>query len=434
MVRDDVRERLRSAGPDGYVFPDYGGYCFHRVVPTMLDLLGGDVADDRTLPDDVLPEVAATVDRVLLLFVDGFGEHLWRRHDDDALVTAFEERGRVTPLTSIYPSETAAAVTSHHTGLTAAEHGAVGWDQWVASVNAVVQTLPFTAGDDAADAVGAVPGDLFDGEPLYPDAGVDATLVQPSSSADSTYTRRAAAGMDRRAYGTLDDLAREAVAALEGGDGPRFVDAYLPHVDAVGHASGTESEAFHDEVDRVSAAVRGLLDDLDESTAERTLVVVTADHGLIDTDPETNVDLRDLDGVWEHLRERPPAGQRQASGTGQRDAVGTGPGDRMPPVGSGRNVNLFLEPGTVERVRAALEPQVDCRTFTREEALEEGLFGPDPGERIRERCGDLVVVPREKTVWYDPEHLAFVSAHGGLSPAEMLVPFAVGRASDLRGR
>lgn len=411
MSREERRRELLASGPDGYVYPDYGGYSFHRAVPTLLDLLGGDVAAGRTLPEDVLRPADRDADRVLLLFVDGFGDASWRRHADDPLLSAFEAAGRVTPLTSIYPSETAAAVTSHHTGLPAGEHGAIGWDQWVPAAGSVVQTLPFTAGDRPAEEAGATPADLFAGDPLYPSAGVDAVLVQPSGSVDSTYTRRAAAGMQRRGYGELPEFARVTRDAVAGADGPTLVDAYLPHVDAAAHAAGTESAAFAEAVGKVSRAVRDLLDGLDRATAERTLVALTADHGLVDTDPATDVDLRAVDGVWDHLRRRD--------------------GDRIPPVGSGRNVHLFLEPGSVPGVREAIEDQVAALTFTREEALDAGLFGPTVGDRIRERCGDLVVVPRSKSVWHDPAKLEYVGMHGGLAAEEMLVPFAVARASAL---
>ncbi|MEF8774000.1 MAG: alkaline phosphatase family protein [Halobacteriales archaeon] len=411
MTPENRRRELLASGPDGYVYPDYGGYSFHRVVPTLLDLLGGDVATDRTLPNDVLRPIERDVNRVLLLFVDGFGDAVWRRHVDDPLVSAFETAGHLTPLTSIYPSETAAAVTSHHTGLTAGEHGAIGWDQWVPDADSVVQTLPFTAGDRPADEAGAKPADLFVGDPLYPSAGIDAALVQPSESVDSTYTRRATAGMGRRGYEEIDEFARVARDAVAGADGPTLIDAYLPHVDAAAHSAGTESDAFALAVASVSRGVRDLLDGLDRTSAERTLVVLTADHGLLDTEPATNVDLRTVDGVWDHLRRRN--------------------GDRIPPVGSGRNVHLFLEPGSVPAVREAIENRVAALTFTREEALDAGLFGPAAGERIRERCGDLVIVPRSKTVWHDPEKLEYVGMHGGLAPEEMLVPFAVARASAL---
>lgn len=412
MYRDDVRDDLLGRGPEGYVYPDYDGYCFHRVVPTLLDLLGGDVDGDLTLPADVLGDEDRDFDRVLLLFVDGFGDDLWHRHADDPLLSAFESAGRVTPLTTTYPSETAAAVTSHHTGLTTADHGAIGWDQWVERLGETIQTLPFTVDEEVdAGSVGATADDLFVGDSLYGETGVDVTLIQPESHSESTYTRAATAGATRFGYEGLDDFERTTREAIESPNGPALVDSYLPHVDAVAHASGHDSDPFREEVDRVFDAIRSLLSGISDAKAERTLVVLTADHGLVDTNPETNVDVRDLDGVWEHLR--------------------THEGEPIPPAGSGRNVHLFVEQGHLETVREAVERQVDCLTFTREEAIEEELYGPTTGERFRERCGDLVVVPRDKTVWHDPAKLQFVGMHGGLAPEEMLVPFAAAGASNL---
>jgi hypothetical protein len=44
-----------------------------------------------------------------------------------------------------------------------------------------------------------------------------------------------------------------------------------------------------------------------------------------------------------------------------------------------------------------------------------------------------VVVPREGALWHrsEPDELALAGMHGGLHPAEALVPFGVARLSDL---
>jgi hypothetical protein len=48
------------------------------------------------------------------------------------------------------------------------------------------------------------------------------------------------------------------------------------------------------------------------------------------------------------------------------------------------------------------------------------------------RAGDLLVVPRDRGVWYGDDELGQIGMHGGLAPEEMLVPLASVRLSDLR--
>jgi len=61
------------------------------------------------------------------------------------------------------------------------------------------------------------------------------------------------------------------------------------------------------------------------------------------------------------------------------------------------------------------------------ELVDEGVFGT-VGPRLRERIGDVVVLPRpgESVWWREPGRfdMRFRGHHGGLSPDEMLIPLA----------
>lgn len=88
-----------------------------------------DSSFDRRLPDDAIAGVeCGDAENVVVLLVDGFGYEHWKRERDvHPLLSALTERGIVTPLTSVYPSETAAAITTVHTGRKPVEHGLLGW-------------------------------------------------------------------------------------------------------------------------------------------------------------------------------------------------------------------------------------------------------------------------------------------------------------------
>jgi hypothetical protein len=100
-----------------------------------------------------------------------------------------------------------------------------------------------------------------------------------------------------------------------------------------------------------------------------------------------------------------------------------------------RNVHLHLQEGTVEETRRALA-DLDAHVFTREEALDRNLFGDRPASDVfRRRCGDLILSHDWLGTWFDdaePAELDMVGMHGGLTPEEMLVPFAAARADALR--
>ena len=420
MIRHDIEERLvEDREADDYLSPDYGGYCFASVPGTLDAVLGADVPGDRTLPDGALDGTAADVDNVAVVLLDGYGLDAWHRdHAEVPLLSAFSEHGAVTPLTSIYPSETAAALLTWHSGQYPVEHGRIGWDVYYEELGGVVQPLPFTTPEgEPADEVypGTTRESLDDATSRYGrllEAGVGVTLSVPASHVDDPDTPDDEP--DLAPYDAPDEMAASLREAVEEGDGRTHAYGYLPQVDAAAHLAGTESDRYREALTATTEALRReLVEAMDPGVAEDTLLVLTADHGHLDTGE--NADLRDgFDVVWDNLRSDPD-------------------GDPIPPVGSPRNVHLFLQDGTVGTVREALEARLDCVTVTREAAIDRGLFGPvDPGPSFRRRCGDLVVVGRDRGICWTDDGLAHVGMHGGLSRAEMLVPFAAARVADLQ--
>jgi hypothetical protein len=423
MIRQDVADALRDSSGD-YLRPDYGGYSFASVTATAASVLGVDVG--RTLPADVFAGVDTDVRNVVVLLVDGFG---FGRFTDFADVHPFLDavasEGTVTPLTSIYPSETAAALTTLHTARLPIEHGLIGWDLYLDEADLVVESLPFRTKDgrDPREvAGGGLGGDaLLSVDPVYPtlrDGGVAPTAIQPTETVTGVYSRRALAGAQQLGYRNLPDAALKLRQRLEvdDGDDRRYFYAYVPNIDGAAHRAGTDSDQYRAQLLAVCDAFRReLASNLDPAVADETLLLLTADHGLLDTDPDEEIDLCELDIVAENLR---------------RDDDG----EPVPPVGSARNVHLHLQDGTAATVRDALAARLDARVFTRAEAVEAGLFGDaDPTPRFRRRCGDVVVTHRDRQLWYDdPDRRPFVGVHGGLSPAEMLVPFAAVHLADLR--
>lgn len=414
-----LRERLSE---DGYWFPAYEDYCFSNVPETALSVLDGSF--DRRLPDDVLDGVETDVDNVVLFLLDGFGYEQWtryrNRHD---LLSALATRGTVTPLTTIYPSETAAAITTVHTGRSPVEHGLLGWHQYLESAGRIVQALPFTTLDGESLETASPSADareLFEGEALYERAGaagIDSYAIQPVEFVDSGYSRATTAGAERVGYETVADLALSIRRVLEDASGRTYVYAYEPTVDTVSHADGTTADRYLANLEAILDRLRReLVERLETDVAERTLLLMTADHGIVDTVPAENVDLSERD-EWPALRE-----------TFRRDADG----EPRLPTGGARNVHFHVRPDRVEEARRILESALEMRTFTRDEALERGLFGPEaPSSLFDRRCGDLIGVHRDRGVWW--RRTNSIGMHGGLTREELVVPLAAARLDALRG-
>ncbi|WP_198668040.1 alkaline phosphatase family protein [Saliphagus sp. LR7] len=352
MLRDDVERALRDRHQqDGYVFPAYKDYCFGNVSDTVSSVL--DAGGRRSLPGDVFEGIDTAVDTVVLVLIDGFGLESWKQHRHRCgILNRLTEEGTVTPLTSIYPSETAAAITTLETGQLPCEHGRIGWNVYEPQTDMTFVSLGGEVKTGASrDSVAeeSASGCEFHYTKMR-DAGIDCHRLQPFDSGVGDVTQHT--------YDGLESLGERLSAVMAGIDGPGYVYAYVPHVDHVSHAEGTDNEAYAETVSAVCEQVSDCIDRIDERTAEQTLLLVTADHGHVNTDPDRNIDLSANSTVMANLR-------RHANGTPVMMA------------GSPRNVHLHLQEGTVSETRRALS-NYDAQIFTREEAFDSDLFGDRP--------------------------------------------------------
>ncbi|QOS11478.1 phosphodiesterase/nucleotide pyrophosphatase domain protein [Haloferax gibbonsii] len=411
---DADAQALRERQSDGdYLLPAYDDWCFSRIPGTVADLLGADAGP--RLPAEATADYD-DVSRVVVFLVDGFGLAQWDgERDRIPFLREFERTGRVTPLTTVFPSETAAAMNTFHSGALPSEHGVVGWNVYDPDADEMFEALPFLRKD------GTQPeridrADVADCESVYPDlaaAGVETHHVTPFPSEETvphTY--------DPEDLSTFSDAFAE---AAESAADPSYIFAYLPQTDAVAHGEGVDSEAYRETAAetfaRVENAIATLAEATDEDDAGETLVCLTADHGLVDTDPERNPDLSETPfDLVSDLR-------TLTDGTPIRFS------------GSPRNVHLHLRDDRIEPVSDLLTTELDARVFRKREVLERELFGPAPSPTFERRLGDLVVVHRDLGVWYgdeEPGNLGFVGMHGGLHPDEMLIPFATATLDSLR--
>ena len=422
MYRETVERLLLEDCSEGeYLFPA-SEYCISNVPETALSVL--DESFDRPLPGDVFDGVSTDVENVLLLVLDGYGLDRWKRdYRDDPFLEGLTDGGTVTPLTSVYPSETAAALTTLYTGLEPTEHGLLGWYQYLESAGEDVVTLPFTTleGEPLFEvAPDAEARDLFEGEPLSvraAEAGIDAHAILPDAYVDSGYSRAVTAGAERTGYDTAADFAYAIRRVLEDASGPTSVHAYQPTLDEIAHEEGTGTDRYRANLASITDCLRReLLEELEPETAKRTLLVLTADHGIVNTVPEENVALTTQEW-WPRLEE-----------TFRRDADGSA---RLP-TGSPRNTHFYVRPDRLEDAQEILEAGIDGCVFTRGEALERGLFGcAHPSKLFERRCGDLVAVHRNRGLCWHESDRWMVGMHGGLTHEEMLVPLAIGRLDAL---
>jgi hypothetical protein len=400
-----------TAGP-GLVRPAYGGYCFAGLPDTLLGLFG--LPAHEPLPAAALPVARAR--RVVLVLLDAFGWSLFERWADHApFLRRMLAEGVVSQLTAQFPSTTAAHLTCLHTGQALGQSGVHEWFYYEPEVDAIIAPLLYSfAGDTERDRLarfGVRPEALFP-PPLYPQlaaAGVTAFVFQLRDYARSAYSRWITRGAHMAPYATLPEALANLEARLESAPAPAYFLLYVDALDTHHYGPGSR------QVEAEARAVFRLLDDFVDDCRRRfpdTLLLITADHGQVPADPARTL----------YLNQRLPELRRWLR-TDRR-------GRPLLFGGSARDLFLYVQDQHLEEAQARLSAPLagQARVQLTAALLDAGLFGPAPvAGRLRERLGNLAVLPEAEQIvyWLEPGRFEqkLRGHHGGLTPAEMLIPF-----------
>ena len=413
--------------PPGAVSPDYTGYCLSNVPSTVQSLFN--VNGDRPLlPRDALGDVETSgIENVVLLLCDGLGYNEWQRQSAKGFIGAISKMGNVRPITTVFPSTTAAALTTVSTGLTPQEHGLPEWYVYMEELGEVIVTLPFTrAGESGRDTlVGELdPRSLFDGDTIFQrlsEEGVSCSSLSNRVVANSAYSKVSRAGSNLISYASAADMTVSLRRLLEKSHGPNFVYVYWSYVDTIEHIYGPNTDEATVEASLLSHAFQeGLLSKLGRDAAKKTLILVTADHGQVNIEPEKTVFMNRFAKLARSF-ERTPSGAR------------------IPPWGSARDAYMLVDGARLGATKEYLEKKLAgvATVLETEEAIQQGLFGINrPSRKFRRRIGNLMILPHgTKTVWFryrKDDILSLRGHHGGLMPDEMTIPLAAARLSDIQ--
>lgn len=428
VILRDIEEQIARPGPDGFVYPRYGGYCFSSIPSAVRYLFGL----RKTTPLSAILERAGIEPgqplTVISFLIDGFGYKQWleyaRRYE---FLNRLTERGVVAPLTAVFPSTTAAALTTIHSGLTPQQHGLPEWWVYFEELGQIVVTLPFSplAGQiqDELLLYGADPEMLFHGKTIYDTlakSGVPSFNLVHDSISGSAYSSVVMAGSEVMSFKDAPDLTHKLLDKVSQQQAPAYFQVYWGAIDSAAHEYGVHSSDYLAELDRFFTSLsKDFLDRFPASKSRQTIMLVTADHGQINVDPKETLYLDQYPQLTQILR------------TG-RDR------GRILPWGSARDVFLAAEAGKAEDAFQFLSTVLKDKAavIKTDDALGRGLFGTGKlHQEFSSRIGDILILPHGRlTLWYSrPGHERFklLGMHGGLSPDEMLVPFAAAKMSEL---
>jgi len=387
-----------TAGADDaatFVAPAYGGAGLDAVLPAVLGALAGSGTGAGADPAATTRLGLPAATRACVVLVDGLGWENLRERAGHAsfLRPRLNDTAAARPLTTTYPSTTAAALGTFGTGAAPGRTAMLGYTVREPASGRLVGLVSWD---------GVPEPRTWQREPplleVAAAGGLPVTSVGPARFAGSGMTVAALRGGTYVPAEALADRVDVAARALRS---PGLVYLYWGDVDKVGHHQGWRSAAWGHALESFDAELGRLA----RSLPAGTLLVVTADHGMVDVDPAARWDVA-TDPV---LRE---------------DVALVG--------GEPRASHLYLVPGADPRAVAArwsAHLGEAALVGVREDVVAAGLFG-DVAPHALPVIGDVVVAATGRTTVVDsrtqtPASLTLVGMHGSLTPAEMRIPLVV---------
>lgn len=281
---------------------------------------------------------------------------------------------------SVFPPTTVAATTSIDSGLFPSRHGWLGWTMYYPEMgkNVVVFT---NRDDDGQPAAAFTAARRYTPYPSVIDsiceAGGEAYRLSP---------------YDENKVSSLEEIG-EKLKALTRQPGKKYIYCYWPEPDSTMHRHGSKSEKARAVLRRAEETVQAFCEDLTD-----TLLIITADHGH-------------TDAVGHVLNDHPQL----------TDCL-----MRLPSI-EPRAVNFFVKPG-MERIfeqtfKGAFGDAFQL--FTKDEALEKGLFGPRPYHPdLPNMLGAYIAVAMRGDTLFNTaqQRDALKGVHAGGTDRERLIP------------
>lgn len=291
------------------------------------------------------------------------------------------------------------------TGQAPQQHGLTGWHTYLKELGCVTAVLPFRprAGCNSFDSDCIDVHRLYGHTPLFDLIDRPAYVVAPEWIIHSEYNVAHSGSALLHGYNTLSQCLQNIKGIVKASAQSKYIYAYWPDFDRYSHESGCNSSRVNTHFKELDEAFDKFLSELEGTN---TTVIVTADHGFIDTEPSRVI----------HLSDHPVM---------QASLV-------LPLCGEPRTAYCYVHPDKQQQftdyVRNELADYAELKAS--KTLIEEGYFGKEQVHpHLYDRIGHYTLLMKENYVLKDrlvgEAPFAHIGVHGGTSAQEMYVPLMV---------
>jgi predicted AlkP superfamily pyrophosphatase or phosphodiesterase len=336
---------------------------------------------------------------IVLIVIDGLGyEYLVRKGQG-----SYFKKYLRAHMTSTFPSTTAAGITTFNTGVAPQQHAITGWFTWLKELGAVFTILPFTPRCSSSSSRTINPKVIFDYSTI--DSRIKATSykIYPKKIISSDYTVSNKKGANIIPYSSQSGLFKAIEKTARSGRKKKFIDAYWPGFDTECHHHSPKSKNALHHFKNLDKSL-GLF--IKSMQGTDSVIIITADHGQIDTPVSSRINLKHHPKLAETLA--------------------------LPLCGESRLTYCYVHPSKAKQFEEYVMTKLKkyCWMFKSEDLIRRKWFGLfKPNDKLADRVGDYTLVMKKDYSLKDfliteKEHFN-LGSHGGVSKEEMLVPLIV---------
>lgn len=317
---------------------------------------------------------------IVLLLYDGMGANIL-----DRLLTKdiFLIKNKVKNIHSVFPATTTACTTSILSGLNPCEHGWLGWDLYFKDINETVTMFLNTKKDTNI----AVSTENIS-EKYFPYTSIIELI-------NKHYKAYKLVPFGNESYKDIDDMYKQIMSLCQK-DEKKFIYAYSDEPDKTIHDEGTNSKKVIELLEKINEDTKKLCESLNNDT----LIIITADHGHINSQ---SITLSNYPDIFNLLK--------------QDISI------------EGRACAFFIKEGKTKEFETLFNKHFgnDFLLYTKDEVIKNKIFGPGKeNKRFKESLGDyLAIAIKDKYFRYNETSTKLTSMHAGITEDEVLVPLII---------
>ncbi len=332
---------------------------------------------------------------IILLLIDGLGYEYLDKYGQDSYL----KKHCIKKITSVFPSTTASATTALETGVPAQQHGITGWFMFIKELGIVSKILPFIPrfGGISFPNNNIQRKDIFTEKRIVDKIKDLSFIIYPSKIVDGKINKKSDSLF---VYKTINDMFSKIKKAINSSDKRKYIYCYLDGFDALCHEYGCVSretkEYFINLDKKINSFTRSL-------KGQDFTILITADHGLIDTNNSKVIYIQDHPKLYNMLT--------------------------LPLCGEPRVAYCYVHPDKKNEFENYIKTKLNycCELHKSSDFLNQNIFGLfTVNEKLKDRIGDYILIMKDNFIIKDflltEEKKYKIGNHGGTSKEEMYVP------------